>query len=146
MTKEQRQEARKRIKTELSRYIPLERERQQLLVEIQVLEDKRHAPGSIRMDGMPRGSSSGDAMANGLILKEELQARYDRMVKEMEAVQSTIEDLIDGLSPTERKLFRHRYIEGMAWEQVCVAMSYSWRQTHNIHAKALDKLIDQSEV
>lgn len=146
MTKEQRQEARKRIKTELSRYIPLERERQQLLVEIQVLEDKRHAPGSIRMDGMPRGSSSGDAMTNGLILKEELQARYDRMVKEMEAVQAAIEDLIDGLNPTERELFRHRYIKGMTWENVCVAMNYSWRQTHNIHAKALDKLIDQSEV
>lgn len=146
MTKEQRQEARKRIKLKLGAYLPLEKERQQLLEEIQVLEAKRHAPGSIRMDGMPHGSSSGDAMASGLILKEELQARYARKVQEMEAVQSAIEDLIEGLSPTERKLLRHRYIKGMTWENVCVAMSYSWRQTHNIHAKALDKLIDQSEV
>lgn len=146
MTKEQRKEARTRIKLKLGEYILLERERLQLIEEIQVLEAKRTGPGSIRMDGMPRGSSNGDAMASGLIQKEELQARYARKVQEMEAVQSAIEDLIEGLNPTERKLFRHRYIEGMTWENVCVAMSYSWRQTHNIHAKALDKLIDRSEV
>jgi hypothetical protein len=37
---------------------------------------------------------------------------------------------------------RHRYLEGLTWEKVCVEMNYSWRQTHNIHARALDKLVD----
>jgi hypothetical protein len=37
---------------------------------------------------------------------------------------------------------RHRYIDGKSWEEVCVAISYSWRQTHNLHDQALNKLLE----
>ena len=48
--------------------------------------------------------------------------------------------MIEGLEPTERKLARFRYIDGLAWEAVCEMMTYSWRQTHRIHGRMLDKL------
>ncbi|MBO5917248.1 MAG: sigma-70 family RNA polymerase sigma factor, partial [Oscillospiraceae bacterium] len=57
------------------------------------------------------------------------------------AAQAAIEDRIEALEPRARKLMRHRYIEGLSWEEVCVAMCYSWRQTHNIHGAALDALL-----
>jgi hypothetical protein len=31
----------------------------------------------------------------------------------------------------------------MTWEEVCVRIGYSWRQTHNIHSRILDKLADE---
>ena len=143
MTTEQRQEARQRVKGKLGEYVPLEKERKQLLDELAKLEAKRHAPGTSNWDAMPRGSGAGDAMSGGLIQKENIVDRYNRKVQEMEAVQAEIEDMIEGLSCTERKLMRHRYIEGLTWEKVCVEMNYSWRQTHNIHAAALDRLIEK---
>ena len=144
MTDEQRKEARHRIKARLGEYIHLEKERLQLLDEMTKLEARRTAPGTSNWDAMPRGGGGGDAMASGLVQKENLVERYRRKVADMEAVQSGIEDMIESLSCTERTLMRLRYIEGLTWEKVCVAMNYSWRQTHNIHAASLDKLVENN--
>jgi hypothetical protein len=38
---------------------------------------------------------------------------------------------------------RLRYLEGLGWEAVCVEIGYSWRQTHNIHARALAQLLEK---
>lgn len=142
MTDEQRKEARHRIKARLGEYIHLEKERLQILDELTKLEARRTAPGTSKWDAMPRSGGGGDAMASGLIQSEGLAERYRRKVADMEAVQARIEDMIESLDSTERKLLRHRYIEGLAWEKVCVEMNYSWRQTHNIHSLALDKLVN----
>lgn len=37
----------------------------------------------------------------------------------------------------EQTLLRLRYIIGLSWEEVAVAIGYSWRQTHRIHGDAL---------
>lgn len=142
MTDEQRKEARQRIKARLGEYTDLEKERLQILDELTKLEARRTAPGTSKWDAMPRGGGGGNAMDTGLIQEENLVERYRRKVANMEAAQARIEDMIESLDSTERKLLRHRYIEGLTWERVCVAMGYSWRQTHNIHASALDKLVN----
>ena len=51
--------------------------------------------------------------------------------------------MLENLEPTERKLARFRYIDGLTWEEVCDVMAYSWRQTHRIHGRMLDKLADR---
>ena len=144
MTDEQRKEARKRLKAHLGEYRFLEAERLQLLDEITKLEARRTAPGTSNWDAMPRGGGGGgsNVMDSGLIQQEGLLERYQRKVANLEVVQTWIEMMIDSLEPAERKLMRHRYIEGLTWENVCVAMNYSWRQTHNIHGQALDKLVE----
>ena len=37
----------------------------------------------------------------------------------------------------EADIFRKRYLELKTWEQICVDLDYSWRQTHRLHSKAL---------
>ena len=66
-----------------------------------------------------------------------------RMLAELEALtaaQLEVERLIETLEPREREIFRLRYIDGAKWEDICVIMSYSWRQVHRAHSAALRKL------
>ena len=102
------------------------------------------APGAGRIDGMPRGSSTGDPVANRVEQLVTLQERYAAEVERLAGVQTAIEEMIEGLEPIERTVLRHRYIEGLSWEAVCVVMSYSWRSVHNYHSSALDKLVEKT--
>lgn len=79
-----------------------------------------------------------DLLAHGetAALRQCYQAKLARVEQE----QLAIEQAIDSLDTVQRTLMRHYYIEGLTWEEVCVKASYSWRQTHRIHAKALDQL------
>lgn len=129
------------IKRKLSRYNSLTFERRQLEEQLARLENTLTGPKLQELDGMPRGSGGGDAMANLVAELVSLQEKYKEKLTQITAAQSEVENLIESLEPTERRLMRHRYLEGKVWEEVCVEMSYSWRQTHNIHARALDKLV-----
>ena len=72
----------------------------------------------------------------------ELTEVYSEKIESINARLKLIEDAIDSLEPTERRLIRARYIEGLEWHQVAVRISYSWQQTHRIHARALIKLLN----
>lgn len=61
---------------------------------------------------------------------EELRGQYRRCIEELTAAQLEVERLIETLEPREREIFRLRYIDGAKWEDICVIMSYSWRQVH----------------
>lgn len=131
MTKEQLKEA-------LQSYQTLGAERGQ----IQAAYDALVNPRGQSLDGMPKGPGAGDPLARVATKRQALAQRYLEKLEELAAVQLNIEDIIEGLDPTARKLMRHRYIEGLPWEEVCVAIGYSWRQTHNIHSAALDKILE----
>ena len=73
----------------------------------------------------------------------ELTEVYDEKIASLKARLKRIEDVIEELEPTERRLMRARYIEGLEWHQVAVRISYSWQQTHRIHARALIKLLNK---
>jgi hypothetical protein len=73
--------------------------------------------------------------------REELQKQYDRKDEELAAEQAYIEAMIAGLEPIERLLMRHRYMNGLTWEKVCVAINYGWTATHEMHGRILDKLV-----
>lgn len=99
------------------------------------------APKGQNLDGMPRSPGGGDPLLSVVAHHIALQERYQAKLAELAEAQTRVEDLIETLEPVERTLFRYRYIEGLTWEEVCVAIGYSWRQTHNIHGRALDKLL-----
>ena len=132
---------REQIKRKLHSYIDLKYERQQLEHQLNQLRATAEAPRSQAMDGMPHGSGGGDAMASIVAELVELQKKYEIKLLKLIEMQATIEVMIEKLESTERQLMRFRYIEGLPWETVCVAMNYSWRQTHRIHGQALDKLV-----
>lgn len=136
-------ETRKRVKKRLSAYLDAKRECKQIEERLEVLNAKMVSVGSQKLDGMPRGGSGGDPMPDMLDTKNRLVERYMALGAELMRTQLDIEEAIDWLDSRERRLMRYRYIDGLTWEQVCVAMDYEWRQTHNIHAGALDKLAER---
>lgn len=97
------------------------------------------------MDGMPGSTCAGDPVQCVVSQHIALQERYQKQLAKLATAQADIENMIECLEPMSRTLMRYRYIDGMSWEEVCVAIGYSWRQTHNIHAKALDAIIAREE-
>ena len=71
---------------------------------------------------------------------EPLRALYTAKLAELVEAQVRIETALSKLTPVERSLIRFRYFDGLEWHQVCHRIHYEWRQTHRIHARALDKL------
>lgn len=134
-------ERKEHLKRRLHRYRDLEAERVQLAQELKRVEDVMTAPRGPNLDGMPRSPGAGDPVLGVVSQHLALEERYRRQLEKLARAQTAIEDLIEGLEPMTRRLMRHRYIEGLPWEEVCVAIGYSWRQTHNLHAKALDALL-----
>lgn len=138
-------EQKEHLKRRLHRYRELEAERIQIAQELQRVEDVMKGPSGANLDGMPRSPGVGDPVLGVVSQHISLQDRYRQQLEKLAAAQAAIEDMIGNLEPMARTLMRHRYIEGMTWEEVCVAIGYSWRQTHNIHAKALDAILAAEE-
>lgn len=139
----EREQIRADIKWRLNSYREIQAERLQLLDELKRLEALMASPASPNMDGMPRGDSGpSNPVENMVIQHETLERRYKAKIDKMREQQAEIEDLIEGLDPVERRLARFRYIDCLTWEDVCDMMAYSWRQTHRIHGRMLDKLVN----
>lgn len=130
---------RQEIKTKLQSYVRLYRERQHIEAMLQRLEDNLGTRG-VQTDGMPHGSGKSDPTSDKALAIVDLRERYEAMTEDLARECLAIEDLIKGLDPTERKLARLRYIEGLTWEEVCVEMNYSWKQVHRIHSRILNTL------
>lgn len=133
------------LKAQLHSYLDLKAEHRQLCKEIERIEAAMAAPKGAQLDGMPRSPGAGDPVLQAVTQHLALLERYQAQVAQLAAAQTEVEDMIEKLDSLERRLMRHRYIEGLEWEAVCVAISYSWRQTHNIHARALDQLLALQE-
>ena len=71
-------------------------------------------------------------------LKNEcIKKRYKAIVKAGE-----VERCINELEcDRERKVLFLRYVRLKKWEEICVEVGYSWKQTHRIHGRALVNLI-----
>lgn len=130
-------------KEKLKTYRELKHEWDDIRRRISELEAKGYGPRSQLIDGMPHGGS-GESYA--------VEERMDQLsclvrmytAKEAELVCKLIEieDAIKSLRPRESLLMRLHYIDGLTWENVAVAMGYSWRQVHRIHSDALERLKD----
>ena len=131
-------------KEELKQYLSIKRERQQIAVLIMELEATMAAPATQKLTGMPRNPSGPKSSVEIMVERHTaLLEQYREKLEQMDAAQAKIEAVIETLDSVERTLMRHKYIEGMKWEEVCVAMSYSWRRVHQIHAAALNKLREE---
>lgn len=125
-------------KDQLKAYRSIDLERRRLLLMIEELEATMTNPRSQQLDGMPRaGSAPGSVLENLIIKRADLVEKYREKVLELTEATEKIEKAIEGLEPRERTLIRLHYIQGLTWEEVCVAMNYSWRQIHRIHGAAL---------
>lgn len=119
-------------------------EADQLHAAIERMEAEIYNPKTTRFDKIPGSTHNAGSPTERLAIKHiELVERYTAQMAELREEQGRIEETIERLSGTERMLMRYRYIEGLTWEEVAVAINYSWMQMHRIHAKALAKLCDE---
>ena len=93
-----------------------------------------------RLTKEPRGGGNinkvSSLVAQIIDTKDEINDRLQEAYK----TQAKIELAIEALPEQEKYLVRARYVECRSWEQICVDMNYSWRQTHRIHSEALKML------
>lgn len=129
------------VKEKLRGYGERRRELRQIQRLLAELEARMTAPRAQTLTGTPGGAPGDPDRLTGLVAQaEELRSRYRRCIAELTAAQLEVERLIETLEPREREIFRLRYIDGAKWEDICVRLSYSWRQIHRAHSAALRKL------
>lgn len=138
----EREQIRESIKGSLNSYRDLQAEHRQLQDELRRLELLMDSPSGPNLDGMPKSPGSGNPVERMVVKHLTLLDTYKAQIAKIVEEQSRIEALIEMLDPTERRLARFRYIDGLNWDTVCERMCYSWRQTHRIHGRMLDKLVD----
>ncbi len=132
------------LKKKLKSYRAIQRERLHLQREIERVEATMDGLKAPSWDGMPHGSGVSDPVLQAVEQYDALLCRHRAQEAALAAALVEVEALIASLdSPTERDLLRYRYIDGLTWEEVCVAINYSWRGTHDIHGAALDKLLEK---
>lgn len=128
-------------KQELQQYGAIKREVEQIDEELARLKSSiMSARGQIITD-MPRASSpEGDSLSKGVIKMVELEHLYQDMRAALCDKQIEIERALKVLNPTERRLMRYRYIDGMTWEKIADKMHYSFREVFYKHKSALKKI------
>ena len=129
-------------KEDLRAYKALRKERDHLAQLIEELESVLYGPKVPTVDGMPRGSGFDNSHVVDKLgdKHDKLKKLYDAKVAELDRRMAEIEAAIEPLKPTERDLIRLHYFKGLTWEEVAVAMSYSWRHVHRIHGDIIAKL------
>ena len=128
-------------KEQLRNYQHIAREKAQIEDMLRDVEEAMTAPRAQALDGMPHSQTVQGSLVETLVARrDELVRRYQAKLDELATAMLEIETAIEALEPVERQLMRLRYIKGHTWEEICVELSYSLRQTHRLHAKALEKL------
>ena len=131
------------LKKKLHRYCALDAECKQILRELGRVKMLMGVPKAASTNDGPRAPGIGDPVHDAVARKTELENQYYRKVAQMMDAQKEIEDLIDCLEPTERQIMRYRYLDGLTWEEICVAARYGWAQVHRVHSRALDTILEK---
>jgi len=115
------------------------RKEQEILEEIQRLRSEKMFP-HLAVDGMPKGSSRNDLSEYAALLDEQIELLKKERLNKARRYSDITERINELGDDNERDVLWYRYIKGMKWEEVCVRTGYSWRQTHNIHSRALNHI------
>ena len=127
-------------KEELKEHYRLVCEIHDLQEEIKELQSLRQSIGAVKFGGAGGGSGNGDAIGSKIAKLNDMLEYYVLKVEERLIQQEKIENELERLPVTERRLMRYRYIDGLEWKDIMGKMCYSWKQVHRIHGRALQKL------
>ena len=109
--------------------------------EIKELREMMMSTKAINYDGMPHGSG-GQGDLSGEVAR--IQGLIDELKRERGLRIMTYQDIARRIkklrSRNEDDVLFYRYIKGMEWYEIAETMSYSERQIHRIHGKALAHL------
>ena len=82
----------------------------------------------------PMGEGSGNPIEADYFRLLNLEEILGVTLAKMNAIEKAIFRLEDAM---HRTVLRLRYIDGLTWEKICVAINYEWAWTHRIHSNAL---------
>ena len=88
-------------------------------------------------DGMPHGSGVSRKTEDLAIKLGEAAQRYLNAEQEAFDVKERVYSIIADIDGTEGEILYERYINLRRWEDICVLVHLSWRQTHRLHRKGL---------
>ena len=89
------------------------------------------------LSDMPKSKGDKDKVSSLVALIMDTEQMIAEKLNQAYILLSDIENAIEPLPEREKLLMRLRYIHFKSWEQIAVEMSYSWTQTHQIHASTL---------
>ena len=72
-------------------------------------------------------------------LADKARARTDARLDAIR-IRQEVFDVIDKVKGDEGEVLYERYIKLRKWEEICVAMNYSWAGIHKLHRRALEKI------
>lgn len=108
--------------------------------QLQSLRESEESAKTQKLTDMPKGNKQND-ISDYIVRIDNLKSRIiwqkGECMRRMVEIEEKINDLEDGL---EIRILHKRYIELKPWEQICVEIDYSWRQTHYLHSKALNNI------
>ena len=97
--------------------------------------------GAVKITGMPKGYGMSNSTQETATRIADISEELDSKLREYILLRSEIETVIGGLTdPRDRELMRRRYIEGQSWEEIAVAMSYTFRHIIRLHGEVLQKI------
>ncbi len=110
-----------------------------ILEEIQQLRMEKMFPAT-HMEGLPRVAGYSDLSIYAAKVDELIRSLKRERLERIQ-LREKIERSIDQIRDEDEKaVIRYRYIQGMKWEDVCIKIGFSWKQTHRIHSNALNNL------
>ena len=124
------------IKEKFKNYYWINKNIEQLEDELLVIKSRVMKVTQTFSD-LPKMKGHHDKLADNVSDMIEIQNKINKKLPELYKLRSEIEELINKLPDREQHLIMARYIHAKKWEEICLDMSYSWMQVHNIHSKAL---------
>ena len=96
-------------------------------------------------DGLPHSNFAADRLS-GIVSKiADLEAVRGPKAVELMELRRGVKIAMSRLEPTERRLIRLRYFDGLPWEEVAEELGYSVSHTFRIHQKIFKILKDESK-
>lgn len=95
---------------------------------------------SANVDGMPHAFSINKSVEDRAIKLADKAMKWKMAALDALHIRQEVFQTIDQMDGVKADLLKYRYIDLMAWEEICVTIKYSWRQTHRMHAEALEEI------
>lgn len=108
--------------------------------QLQSLREVEQSAKIQQLSDMPKAHRQAD-LSDVMVKIEAIYTKIIRLraecIEKKLEIESRIADMPDGI---EADILRKRYLEFKPWEEICVELNYSWRQTHYLHSRALSNL------
>lgn len=102
--------------------------------ELELVDSVRSTLGG---DGMPHGSGISRRVEDQAIRLSDKAKRWKDAELEEISKRQEVFGAIHDINGTEGEILYERYVNLRRWEDICVLVHLSWRQTHRLHRKGL---------